>query len=98
MCKRRSGDDIPGLGHSALGLELVLLHGRLDCEMAIGNGDLRAAVEELGGDVLVRVERVFRLHGDRVRAASGGWVDWEHRFELVLRGVVPRSVGWNGCH
>jgi len=97
MKKKIEGLCLPSLGNGALRLEFILLDGGLDGKVTIVDGDFRTAVEELGGDVLVRVKRVFGLDGDRMRATDCGWVDWENRFELGFGGVVPRGVR-NGCH
>ena len=66
--------------------------------MAIGDSDLRAAVDELRGDVFVGVLRVLGLNSDRMGATNSGGVDGQNRLELGFRGVVTRVVVADWCH
>lgn len=89
-------ENIPSLGDSLLGLELVRLEGWGDGELAVGDDDVGPAIYIAGSDVVLRVEGVLRLHDESVRAPGGGGVDGEEGLELGLRGIVPRADG--RCH
>ena len=72
----REGNE-PSLRNSALGLELVFLYSRLDGEVTVGDGDLGTAIEKFGGNVLVAIERVLGLYGDRMRTTSRSGMNGE---------------------
>jgi hypothetical protein len=70
---------------------LVFLGLGNDSKLAISHSDGRSAVEELGSDVLIVVERVFGLHSDVVWTTSCGRMNREYTLELRLGSVVTGS-------
>lgn len=62
-----------------------------DGELTIVDGDSGAAIEKLGSNVLVVIERVLGLNVDIVGTTGSSWVYRENALELRLGGVVPRG-------
>ena len=96
LLRSREGDS-PGLRDLARRLELERLGGGRHDVLALDDGDIRAAVGELGGDEVVRVRRLLGLDDDAARPARGSGVDGENRLELGLGSVRTGSVGGHDC-
>jgi hypothetical protein len=89
LLRQRVGANLHG-GRAEDGANIV---GLLDAGLG-SQSNVVTVGEDSGarGNVLVAVERVFGLYGDRMRSTSRGGVDGEHRFEFRLRGIVPRVL------
>lgn len=79
----------PSLADNPLGLKLIGLDCGCDRILPVGHSDTRTTVEELGNDVLIRVDCVFRLDNNGVRAPSGGGV--YHSGRCIVAGVIGNS-------
>ena len=83
---------IPCLCNLALGLELKLLGRGGDDVLTLDDGNVSAAVGELGDDVVVGVGGEVGLNDDRVAPARRGGMDGEYGSKLGCRRVRASAV------